>query len=374
MANTVKLNIPENYITGSYSAGTECFSLVDTNRKHVIGDGTGDRKIAVRMYYPAEKSAVAGLEHAKIFSGAKKAALIKAYRLKNVSDEMNQAEYYEGVPIAAGRFPLIMFSSAYGGYIEANTYLLCALASLGYIVASVGHAHEALENDYEDGSTDELDKRITKAMYTNTAGAIISQLVLMGKKAGNEEALRLFDKFQKKYTPFLMNRVPEWGKDTEKALEAVMERYSDSIDLSRGIGASGHSLGGCTAYYLCRNNAGFSCGINIDGALFGDYPDSPMTKPFCQICCKDNINFETRPLVNTAADAYQVIFGDMKHLGFTDAKFYIPVKMYVGKLGPQEMFRHLLYCHTAFFGRYLKGEDTAFDGLPSDRITYTKVR
>jgi len=144
------------------------------------------------------------------------------------------------------------------------------------------------------------------------------------------------------------------------------------IDFSKGIGASGHSLGGCLAYYLCKYNKEFTCGINIDGGLFGDYPVKTMDRPFMQISCKENINVETRPLLNTCADVYQVIFEDMKHMGYTDAKFYIPTKMLVGKLDNEEMYKHLAYSHISFFDKYLKGDSIEITGIPSDKISYKK--
>lgn len=365
---------PENYTTGPYAVGTACFSLVDTGRKEVLGGGNGDRKIAVRMYYPADKAAVAGKERAAIFSPSKKAAILKAYHIRNVSDEDNRADYYENVPMAQDQtFPLILFSMGYNSYVESNTYLLCALASQGYVIASVGHAYEAVENDYEDGSADYYDKQINKMMYTSMIGTLFAQSRLLKKKISFGEALAQFEAFQDKYTPYIKGRVPEWEQDMLKALGAVKERYGAHLDLSRGIGASGHSLGGCLAYYLCRYHEEFCCGINIDGGLFGDYPDKPMKKPFCQISCTDNINVETRPFVQTNADTYQVVFDDMKHMGFTDAKFYIPIRALAGKLPPEELFRHLVYCHITFFDRYLKGTDAAFDGLPSEKVHYQKI-
>lgn len=374
MAEKKKPSTPEGHASGRYAVGTECFTVVDRNRKKVIDEGTEDRRLAVRMYYPADKTAVGEKHYAPIFTETKKAALMKAYHIKNIGEESNYAEYYEDIPIAQGeKFPLIMFSMGYGSYVESNTFLLCALASHGYIIASVGHAHEAIENDYDDGTTDLMDKRIKKAMYTNMLGCILAQNRLLKKDLSHGEALEQFEVFQKKYSPFLIERVGEWGKDIEKALEAVKERYADSIDPERGVGASGHSLGGCTSYYLCRYNDKFSCGINIDGALFGEYPEKTMEKPFCQISCKENINCETRPLLNTSADTYQVVFEDMKHIGFTDAKFYIPVSFIGGKLPAEELFRHLVYCHITFFDKYLKGSDIGFDGLPSDKVKYRKI-
>ena len=364
---------PVGYASGEYAVGTSCFTITDKGRKKVIGDGTEDRRIAVRMYFPISKDAAYGKKYAPIFTEAKKAAVMRSFHIKNVSDDMNYAEYYEDVPAAEGKFPLIMFSMGYNAYVECNSFLLCALASRGYVIASVGHAHEAVENDYDDGTTDLFDRRINKAMYTNMIGAVIAQSGLLKKKLGHAEAAVKFDEFQNRYTPFLKIRAAEWVKDMESALKAVKERYSGCIDLSRGTGASGHSLGGCTAYHLCRYSDGFSCGINIDGALFGDFPGKTMEKPFCQISCRQNVNCQTRPLLNTAADTYHVVFDDMAHIGFTDAKFFIPVSFIAGKLDPDEMFRHLVYCHIAFFDKYLKGKDTAFDGPQSDKVRYTKI-
>ncbi len=375
MAGKTRQSVPSGYVSGEYAVGTKCFTVIDPDRKNVVDDGRGERRIAVRMYYPVRKEDTAGHKYAKLFTDAKKAAIRKGFHTGDISDDANYAEFYEDIPPADGvKFPLIMFSMGIGSYVESNTYLLCALASHGYIIASVGHAHEAVENDYDDGSTDLLDKRIKKVMYTNMIGAVIAQTSFLRKKVGHREAVELFDAFQNKYTPYLKVRTAEWRKDAEKALEAVKERYSDNIDLTCGVGASGHSLGGCLAYNLCRYNNEFRCGINIDGALFGDYPDNTMTRPFCQISCMENINCETRPFLDTEADTYSVIFDDMKHIGFTDAKFYIPVRLISGKLPPEEMFRHLEYCHITFFDKYLKGADVMFDSLPSDKVTYTKIR
>jgi hypothetical protein len=63
----------------------------------------------------------------------------------------------------------------------------------------------------------------------------------------------------------------------------------------------------------------------------------------------------------------------MKHMGFTDAKFYIPIKALSGKMDSDEMFRHLVCCHRTFFDRYLKGEDVTFSGIPSAQVTYRRI-
>ncbi|MDD6039176.1 MAG: hypothetical protein PUD20_10350 [bacterium] len=366
---------PRNYITGEYAVGTTCFSVIDNSRKEILGGGNGNRRMAVRMYYPTDKEAVKGNEKAEIFSENKRKAVQKAFHVKRFDPSMNVADYYENAPIVADeRFPLILFNHGYNSFVEANTYLCCDLASHGYVIASIGHAYEAVENDYEDGSFDLYDKSINKKMYTSVVGAVLAQNKLLKKQLSYEEALAQFDVFQNKYTPFMKTRIKEWAKDVICVLETVKQKYEASLDLTNGVGISGHSFGGCVAYYLCRYYEGFTCAVNIDGALFGDYPDSMMEKPFCQISCKENVNVETRTLLHTNAPTYQVVFDRLKHLGFTDLKFWAPMPMLVGKLDADEMHENLSYCHYTFFDKYLKGQDKELTGLGTEGITYRVVK
>lgn len=349
-----------NYISGEYAVGTECFTVVDDTRTEVLGPGVGSRKIAVRVYYPTDKEAVKDMERADIFTERKLKALEKAYHInsKKIAPEMLKANYYEGAThVENQKFPLIIYNHGYNAYVECNTFLCCELASNGYIVASVGHAYEAIANEYEDGTYDLYDKKINKMMYDSVIKTLLSQLRLMKEKGTPEELFEKFDVFQKKHCKYIMDRIPEWAKDTMCAVNELKTRYSKWIDFSNGIGATGHSLGGATAYYLCHYEKEFVCGINIDGGLFGDYEGRIMKKPFLQICCKENYNVETRSLFNTEAPVQCEIFENLKHIGFTDAKFFLPVNMVVGKMDANEMYERLSNLHLKFFEKYLSRHD-----------------
>jgi dienelactone hydrolase len=137
-------------------------------------------------------------------------------------------------------------------------------------------------------------------------------------------------------------------------VQELKKRYVQQIDFSKGIGATGHSLGGAVAYYLCQHEEEFACGINIDGAVFGDYEGMIMKKPFLQICCKENYNTMTRSLIRTEAFVRCEVFEDMKHIGFSDAKFMIPIAAVVGKMDGVEMYKRLSACHFEMFDKYLK--------------------
>jgi len=129
------------------------------------------------------------------------------------------------------------------------------------------------------------------------------------------------------------------------------------IDFLNGIAATGHSMGGAVAYNLCLNSEEIRYGINIDGGLFGDFTGKTLTKPFLQFACKENWNVESAVLLNKEAPVYCAIFDNMKHFGFTDAKFFMPLKMVVGKMDAMKMHTHLTKYHILFLDRYLKKMD-----------------
>ena len=217
----------------------------------------------------------------------------------------------------------------------------------------MGHANEAVINEYDDGSYDLYDKKINKMMYDNVLTTMVGQLRLMKIKGTNEEIYEKFDAFQRKHMNYIMSRIPQWAQDCMCVVKDLELRYSQWIDFSVGIGAIGHSLGGATAYYLCHHEERITCGINIDGGLFGEYENMTMTKPFMQICCEDNYNVETRSLFGSDAPVECEVFKDMKHLGFTDAKFYGMPAMMVGKMDGVKMYERLSSCHLRFLNNYL---------------------
>ncbi len=350
------VKIPE-YITGKYAVGTETFSLTDSSRTDELGKNDGPRRIGVRMYYPADKQAVEGLERADVFTPVLMEKLAQAYHVKpdKMPPEMLKGNFYSNAPHAEdGRFPLILFSHGYNSYIEANNCLCCELASNGYIVASVGHAREAVAIVYDDGTCDIYDKENNKRMINNYPATLWEQSRLLRAKLTPEKALEDFERFRQKRGTFVSGRIRVWEKDMLCVLDELKSRYAQWIDFDRGVGVSGHSLGGATAYSMCLSCDEISCGVNIDGALFGEYGDKEMYKPFMHICCKENRNCGTRAIVKAKAPYRFEEFDNMKHAGFTDAKFFIPYDFVVGKLDGEKMYRRLADLHLDFFGEYLK--------------------
>lgn len=354
-----------------YEVGTQVFSFTDENRNEVLGDATGKRKIAVRIYYPTDKVSAEELEKSAYVSDNKWNCLRKMYYIPKSVKKAEDVSIYENAPMIEERFPLVLFNHGYGSYIEANTYLCMEIASRGYIVASIGHPYESLCTEYEDGTWAPYDKRINKKMYCKGAvRAVFAQLKLSKKKGSTEDLYEGFVQFEKEHTPFIIERLTEWGKDSLAALEQVKIRFENYLDLTKGVAATGHSLGGATAYYLCQHSDLITCGLNIDGALFGDYEGMTLNKPFFQIACRDNWSIESIVLLNRKAPVYWTVFENMKHIGFTDVKFFMKMKMLVGKMDPMKLHNNLTQCHIFFLDKYLKGLDVDDIKIEDDEISF----
>ncbi|MBO7639939.1 MAG: hypothetical protein J6S91_13295 [Treponema sp.] len=359
---------------GEYAVGTFTYTVKD-DREEVMPAG-GMRSVAARVYYPVLKETVEGLPKEVALSEN----MIKGFRLSfhfapdfKKNPEANVSECYPNAPrIPEKKFPLVIFNHGYNSYREGNSFLCIELASHGYVVISVAHSLEGLCTEFDDGSFVFADRKNVK-LYEPMLGGLIAMFKIIKSKESNEELARKFDEAQKKYCRYMRSRLPEWIKDNEAALEYAKKNYSDLIDFEKGVGVSGHSFGGNTAYALCSRNKDFVCGINIDGGLFGDYSDDVLKKPFLQISCKDNENIAARVYLRHTKPVYKVLFRDMKHIGFADCKHQIQMKSAVGKLDADVMHENLCKCHLEFFDAYLKGIKSAPELANNDAVTVSVV-
>jgi len=190
----------------------------------------------------------------------------------------------------------------------AYTGICIELASKGYVVITIAHSYEAMVTELDDGTVIPFENRIRKWMYNTSVLKVSREMSRLKKLKGSmEEKAEAIDKWQKTYCPYLNGRVKEWEKDTMAAIGYAKERYADFIDFDLGIGVSGHSMGGAVAYALCQDYDDFKCGINIDGALFGEHDGKVMKKPYLQIDCRGNIELIYRGFVQKEAPAFKSI-------------------------------------------------------------------
>ena len=348
--------------TGEYAVGTFTYTVYN-DRPEVLREHENEmRSVAVRVYYPTPKDSIAGLKKESYLSREMAKAIKKAYFADVHYDRIeangeNLSECYKDAPhVPDKKFPLIVFSHGYQSYREGNSFLCIELASRGYVVIAVAHSYEALAAELDDGTVIPFEKRINKWMYNTSVLKVSRQMSRLKKMKGSlEEKTEAIDKWQKTSCSYLNGRVKEWEKDTMAAIGYAKEHYADFIDFDLGIGVSGHSMGGAVAYALCQDYDEFKCGINIDGALFGEHDGKVMKKPYLQIDCRGNIELIYRGFVQKEAPAYRVIIEGMQHIGFSDLKHAATISFLVGKADPDMVHEAVSQCHIEFFDTYLKG-------------------
>ena len=348
--------------TGEYAVGTFTYTVYN-DRPEVLKEHENEmRSVAARVYYPAPKDSVAGLKKERYLSREMAKAIKKAYFADVHYDRIeatgeNLSECYKDAPhVPRQKFPLIVFSHGYQSYREGNSFLCIELASRGYVVIAVAHSYEALAVELDDGTVIPFERRINKWMYNTSVLKVSREMSHLKKMKGSlKEKAEAIDKWQKTSCSFLNGRVKEWEKDTMAAIGYAKEHFADFIDYSLGIGVSGHSMGGAVAYALCQDYDEFKCGINIDGALFGEHDGKVMKKPYLQIDCRGNIDLIYRGFMQKEAPAYRVIIEGMQHKGFSDLKHAAPISFLVGKADPDMAHETVSRCHIEFFDTYLKG-------------------
>ncbi|MBO4368276.1 MAG: hypothetical protein J5859_06150, partial [Clostridia bacterium] len=284
--------------TGAYAVGTFTYTVKD-DRPEVMNPSVM-RSVASRVYYPVPKALAEGCTRAKCMSREMAQGIRKLFMLPLNYDRMeaageNDSACYVDAPRPDGeRYPLIMFSHGLGSYREGNSFLCIDLASHGYVVISVAHSLDGICTEFDDGTSVPFDKSIKKKLYQPYFGGMIAAVRLTKAKGTVEELSEKFDEFQDHYCSFQKARLDEWVRDTQASLKYARENPSGMIDFEKGIGAAGHSFGGDTAYRLCADDPEYVCGVNIDGALFGDYRNTIQKRPFMQISCRDNENVAMR--------------------------------------------------------------------------------
>ena len=364
--------------TGKYAVGTKTFTIYNTRKEALDTKGDSMRHIPARIYYPTSKNTTEGLTKAKSLSRSEAMGIKKIFMIPLNYDKMeaageNDSECYVDAPfIEDKKFPLIVFNHGYFSYIEGNSFLLIELASQGYVVLTVGHPYEGTGTDYDDGTYTIADKSLANKMYHPYWRGILAAYKLTKYKGTLQEQAELFEEFQNKYCKFIGNRVDEWITDTNFAVEHAKKEFAQILDLTNGIGIAGHSQGGAVAYKVCLTDPEYTCGINIDGGLFGDTQGLTMNKPFMQLSCEDNENIVTKGYINHTKPAYKVLFRDMKHIGFADIKYAMKPGMTTGKLDADTAHKYTCKSFLEFFDCYLRKIKDKPDLVSGDVITVTE--
>ncbi|MGH9069123.1 MAG: alpha/beta hydrolase family protein, partial [Acidimicrobiales bacterium] len=191
----------------------------------------------VEVWYPATKDSTKGHAQATYNVEDWLPPALRALIPAGFTGAVYKTGAYRGVPVARGRFPLVMFTHGYSGFRDQSTFLTSRLATWGFVVA----APDLPDND------------LTAVLSGATSAGIGTDIT------------------EQQHTITLMA-----NDDASSASE-----LDGHIDLGR-VAAIGHSLGGAVSEGLAAADPRVTTFIGMAGATVGSFGQA-ATGPASQV-------------------------------------------------------------------------------------------
>jgi predicted dienelactone hydrolase len=225
--------------TGHFPVGSGTLHLVDHSRADLWVPAE-PRELMVSLYYPA----FPGGRSVPYASLAETQLLAQAQGFPtDAGPAFAAAKTNSHVQVPSpGKHPLVLLSPGLGAPRYTLTTLAEDLASHGYVVASIDHAHESV-------------------------GTLFPGNRMLPCTACEATDLR----------PLVLNR----GADASFVVDQLTARFPGLIDVSR-VGMAGHSIGGASALAAMAQDPRIKAGVNLDGAFHVDAPHG-IGRPFLML-------------------------------------------------------------------------------------------
>lgn len=332
---------------GAFGVGFARAEFVDTARRLDVEDAaSGPRRLPGLVWYPAARRGEGDVPYlAADTADTTLTALARIFRFTEVELKPVASARLAAQPGArplrqARAFPVVVFSHGLLMYPEQNSALAARLASHGYIVVSIAHPLDAVDQRLADGrvvearfSTSHDDPRFTGAFDTLVNGAdLIDRRQALGVYAQAVGATRIG------------RSVAEWRADTLAVAQAIIDgREPEAL---KGVFASsdrsslafaGMSFGGATSATACRRVPECRAAVNLDGQNFDpELFDAPVQRPLLLLLSDwtryglfkgqsreadfspNDLAYEPWQSAGANSDVTRVRLGGGRHLAFTD--------------------------------------------------------
>lgn len=259
--------------------------------------------------------------------------------------------------VAAGPFPVLLYSPSWRGVRSEDTFLVEMLASHGYVVACLDHPYGSARVEFPDGRVIRADGEpfldsSSEAAYEEGMRDAIAHVHV---RSADER--------------FVLNELTRWSA------VASGSPFSGHLDLARA-GVFGFSFGGAVAAESCRKDSRFRACMNLDGSLIGEAADEGIDQPYLSIespiatprpaelespVATERINARLVLRDLTLAQkyaTYRVIIAGTQHMNFSDMPLYCRLRSFThaGPIDPHRAMRIVNDYALAFFDEYLKGK------------------
>lgn len=232
--------------SGRDAIGTAELLVVDDARPE---DDGRDRKLLLRLWYPAERSEAQPADYFLDARTARANALAQGLP-PDVFDPVHAWSVRDARPSGWRARPTLLLSTGAGSAVEFNATLAEHLASHGYLVIGVAHPDGSGIVVYPDGSQSPPPAAIdvdANRRWASDLRFLVGWLHERGRWAGR---------------PF------------GTAAHAALAR----VDLGR-LGALGHSFGGAAAVWAATETPALRASANLDGRFWGDVLDQGPRTP-----------------------------------------------------------------------------------------------
>jgi len=337
-------NLPKP--SGIYSVGTRIFEWTDESRDEWFTEEIDDkRRIVVQVWYPSEDTNSAPapyLVSADKWLPALSVILELPQFLFNHLQNIGTNSFLN-VPVneQVENAPLVLFSHGIWGMRFQNTAQFEALASRGYIVASLDHAYDASLTLFKDGTIADF-------------------------RSGYEGELSE-EEFWALRNPQLRTRVSDirFMIDTIDAEQSQGAEVWSVVNMEH-IGIFGHSYGGATSVIASIQDDRIDAAIALDGWMIPlplDVIERGTNKPFYYIgreSWPDPLNYQQlNKFLERSANQSTMFLPGTEHFDYSDAPLFSPYMQTIGLSGvipAKELAKKLEDEIAGFFDNHLNHE------------------
>ena len=306
--------------SGGYSVGTKIFEWTDESRDEWFTEDKDDkRRIVVQIWYPSEDTNAAPVPYLvsadKWLPALSDILEIPQFLFNHLRDIGTHSVLDAPVNKKVESTPLVLFSHGIWGMRFQNTAQFEALASRGYIVASVDHAYDASLTLFKDGTIADF-------------------------RSGYEGELSE-EEFWALRNPQLQTRVSDirFMIDTIGVKNLKGAEVWSVVDMER-IGVFGHSYGGATSLIASIQDARIDAAIALDGWMIPvplDVIDRGSDKPFYYIgreSWPDPLNYQQlNKFLKRSSKQSTLFLTGTEHFDFSDTPLFSPYLQTFGLSG-----------------------------------------
>jgi hypothetical protein len=283
------------------------------------------------------------------------------------------------------RYPVLFYVCGGGGSPEWGTVVCSDLASIGYVVVSIGHQNSTMYKR-KDGRLFNISKDFSDVIMAFSKDP--KMLSLAGKMEMRPDDETAIEMCHNVLSLPILARLTEYSElqaeDVRYAADYLYRLDSGELNsifkgrlqLNVGMGIVGHSYGGPTTAIVCRDDDRFVCGIALDSGAFG-LLDSDLKKPFLLLFSEPNYNMNAVIGSNNSRETFYFSVDRAAHLDYCDIVFTCVNEEVRGERDAMEM-RNIVTDYTkSFFNHYIlhkaaSMESLAYDGVDLIRKTGSK--